>query len=70
MAVLEFSHISPPLYNVNRSHVVSFLVGPLNIVWWVREGYGLKKDSSYMHIIVPKTRSKISASCEENNDQN
>ena len=35
-----------------------------------REGYGLKKGSSYMHIIVSKTRSKISASCEENKDQN
>ena len=25
---------SPPLYNVDRSHVDNFLVAPLNIVWW------------------------------------
>ena len=37
---------------------------------WVGEGYGLKKGSSYMHIIVSKTRSKISSSCEKNNNQN
>ena len=36
----------------------------------VGEGYGLKTGSSYMHIIVQKTRSKISASCEENNNHN
>ena len=34
MAVIEFGPLSP-LYNVDRSHVVNFLVGPLNIVWWV-----------------------------------
>ena len=34
------------------------------------EGYGLKKGSSYMYIIVRKTWSKISASCKENKDQN
>ena len=33
-------------------------------------GIGLKKGSSYMHIIVWKMGSKISASCEENNNQN
>ena len=36
----------------------------------VGEGYGLNKGSSYMHIIVWKTQSKISTSCEENNNQN
>ena len=33
------------------------------------EGYGLKKGSSYMHVIVWKTWFEISAGCEENKDQ-
>ena len=57
-----------PLYIVDRSHAVNFLVGALDIAL-VGEGYGLKKCSSYIHIVVWTTRSKISASCEENNDQ-
>ena len=51
MAVLEFDPLSP-LCNVNKCHVVNFTVVPLNIVWWAQKGYGLKKGSSYMHIIV------------------
>ena len=34
------------------------------------KGGGLKKSSSYMHIIVWKTQSKISATDEENEDKN
>ena len=56
MSVIEFGPCLP-LYNVDWSHVVIFLVGPLNIVWWRWEGCGLKKGSSYMHIIVRKTQS-------------
>ena len=37
MAVLEFGPLSPP-NNVDKNHVVNFLVGPLNIVWWGRRG--------------------------------
>ena len=33
MAVIEFGPLSL-LYNVDGSHIVNFLVGPLNIVWW------------------------------------
>ena len=33
MAILEFGPLSP-LYNVDRSPVVNFLFGPLNVVWW------------------------------------
>ena len=37
---------------------------------WGGEGYGLKKGSSYMNIIVWKTLFQFIASCEENKDQN
>ena len=65
MAVIEFGP-SPPVESCCQlpcwtSHHCFVGVG---------EGYGLKKGSSYIHIIVWKTRSKISASCEENSHQN
>ena len=71
MAVLEFGPLSP-LLNVDRSHVVNLLPcwTSQHCLVGVGKGYELKKGSSYMHIIVSKTRPKISASCEENNDQN
>ena len=39
MAVIEFCPLSP-LYNFDRSHLVNFLVGTLNIVWGGRGGLG------------------------------
>ena len=42
MAVIEFSPLSP-LYNVDRSNIVNFLVGPLNIVWWGRGGIWIEE---------------------------
>ena len=64
MAVIEFGPLSP-LYNIDRSHVVNFLVGPFNIV--CGEGYGLKKGPFKLHAHYCL---KIGASCEENKDQN
>ena len=68
MAIIEFGSI-PPIYNVDKSNVVNFLVGPLNIFGGGGEGYRLKKGSGYIHIIVWQTQFEISASCEENKDQ-
>ena len=65
MAVIEFDPFPSPLYNVDRNHVVNFLVGLSTLF-----GGGGEIGSSYMHIIVCQTQSEISTNCEENKDQN
>ena len=45
----------PSPYNVDMSHFINFLIGPLNIVWWRWDGFRLEKGSS------SKTHYKISA---------
>ena len=62
MAIIQFG---PPLslYSVDIGVAVIFLVGPLNIVWWMWEGIWVEggfKLHAQLHIII----SKISASSE------
>ena len=63
MSVIEFGP-PLPLYNVDWSHVV-ILLDFSTLFGGAGEGYRLKNGSSYMHIIVGKTQSKISGKYEQ-----
>ena len=69
MVVFEFGSLSPctmstgVLLSTSLLGLSSLFAGDSGWVW-IEEGFKL------MHIIVWKTWSKISASCEENKDQN
>ena len=49
MAFIEFCPLRA--YIVDRSHVVNLLVDLSSLLFADGEGYGLKKGSSYMHIV-------------------
>ena len=69
MAVIEFGSLSP-VHDVDRSRVVNFLVGPLNIVWWgVGRDMGWRRVQATCMLLFEKHCLK-KASCEEIKDQN